>query len=98
MQRDMEHYITKACSCLKRKRPNKQRRAPLQSIVTTYPFEMVSVDFLRLEKCRGGYEYILVVMDYFAGFAQAYPCTNKSAKTAAEKIFSDFVLKFGFSC
>lgn len=96
MQGDVEHYVTRVCSCLKRKRPNKSARAPLTNIITTYPFELVSIDFLHLEKCCGGYEYILVVMDHFTRFAQAYPCKNKAAKTAAEKIFGDFVLKFGF--
>lgn len=96
MQRHVEHYVTKVCSCLKWKRPGKPTRALLVNIVTTYPFEMVSIDFLHLESCKGGYEYILVVMDHFTRFAQAYACTNKSARTAAEKIFGDFVLKFGF--
>ena len=96
MQRDVEHHINKVCSCVKRKRPQKAVRAPLTSIVTTYPFELVSIDFMHLEKCKGGYEYILVVMDHFTRFAQAYACTNNSARTAAEKIFGDFVLKFGF--
>ncbi|KAM9735208.1 uncharacterized protein ACNS7B_014526 [Menidia menidia] len=96
MQRDIEHHINKVCSCVKRKRPQKAVRAPLTSIVTTYPFELVSIDFLHLEKCKGGYDYILVVMDHFTRFAQAYACRNNSARTAAEKVFGDFVLKFGF--
>ena len=95
MQRGVDHYVTQVCSCLKRKRPNRPTRAPLVTIVTTHPFEMVSIDFLHLESSKGGYEYILVVMDHFTRFAQAYACTNKSSKTAAEKVFGDFVLKFG---
>ncbi|KAI5106078.1 hypothetical protein C0J45_3775, partial [Silurus meridionalis] len=96
MQKEVEHHITRVCSCLRNRRPNKITRAPLTNITTTYPFQLVSIDFLHLEKCKGGYEYILVVMDHFTRFAQAYACRNKSAKTAAEKVFGDFVLKFGF--
>uniref|UniRef100_A0A8C5WDF6 Gypsy retrotransposon integrase-like protein 1 n=1 Tax=Leptobrachium leishanense TaxID=445787 RepID=A0A8C5WDF6_9ANUR len=96
MQKDVEHFVTRVCECLKKKKPNKPTRAPLSTITTTYPFEMVSVDFLHLEKCKQGYEYILVVMDHYTRFAQAYATRNKSAKTVAEKIFNDFALKFGF--
>uniref|UniRef100_A0A8C5MS83 Gypsy retrotransposon integrase-like protein 1 n=1 Tax=Leptobrachium leishanense TaxID=445787 RepID=A0A8C5MS83_9ANUR len=96
MQKDVEHFVTRVCECLKKKKPNKPTRAPLSTITTTYPFEMVSVDFLHLEKCKQGYEYILVVMDHYTRFAQAYSTRNKSAKTVAEKIFNDFALKFGF--
>ena len=96
MAKEVEHFVTKECECLKKKKPNKQTRAPLTSIQSTCPFQLVSIDFLHLEKCKQGYEYILVVMDHFTRFAQAYPTKNKTAKTVADKLFKDFALKFGF--
>lgn len=96
MQSEIENYVMSKCECLKHKKPSQESRAPLTNIITTQPFELVSVDFLHLEKCLGGYEYILVIVDHFTRFAQAYATTSKSAKTAADKIFNDYAMRFGF--
>jgi transposase InsO family protein len=96
MQREVETYLSRCCACLKQKKPCRETRAPLIPIVTTQPFELVSIDFMHLDKCKGGYEYILVIVDHYTRFAQAYATTTKSAKCVADKIFNDYTLKWGF--
>ena len=96
MQSDIEDFIGNRCQCIKQWRPVSHTRDPLKPIVTTAPFEMVSIDFMHLEKCSGGYEYILVIVDHFTHYCQAYATRNKSARTAAEILYNEFIARFGF--
>ncbi len=68
MQRDIQHYITNEYSCLKQGRPKVLPKAPLQH--PTPLFELISIDFVHLDKSKGGYEYILVIVDPFTLFVR----------------------------
>ena len=67
----------------------------MKTIHSAAPMELISTDFLHLDQCSGGFQYILVITDNFSRFAQAYPTRNKEAKTATEKLYNDFILRFG---
>ena len=96
MYTEIDYYVTPQCKCLKNRRPQQPVRAPLESVFSSSPMELISIDFLHLERSVGGYGCILVVVDHFTRYAQAYPCSNKSSRTAATKLFIDFFLRFGF--
>ena len=51
--KDVEHYVQNVCQCLKRKKPLREQRAPLVNIHTSEPFEMISLDFVHLDKSKG---------------------------------------------
>ena len=95
MEKDIDHFVKKVCYCIKRKAPHILPKAPLGTITSTRPMQIVGIDFMHLDTCSGGYQYILVVTDHFSRYTQAYPTRNKAAKTAAEKVYNDFVLRFG---
>ena len=69
---DIDFFIGNVCQCLKQRAPVTKTCAPLQPIMTMSSFELVSIDFVHLEKSRGGYEYILVIVDHFTRYVQAY--------------------------
>ena len=51
---------------------------------------------MHLDRSKGGYEYILVVVDHFSKFVQAFPTKNKSGRAAADLLFNKYFLDFGF--
>ena len=95
MEKDIKFFIDDECPCLASKKQHITPHAPSGTVTPTSPMDIIAIDFLKIDRAGGGYEYILVVIDQFTRYAQAYATTNKSTKTAAEKLFNDFVLKFG---
>ena len=76
--------IEKCCQCITFKA--KQQQAPIENIVATHPLELVHIDYLCLEPGKGKEEHVLVVMDHFAHYAQAYVAQSQAAKTMAKAL------------
>ena len=70
--------------------------AELVNIVSTAPMEIVCVDYLSLERSKGGFENVLVITDHFSRYAQAFPTKNQTARTTARVLFDQFIVHYGF--
>ena len=58
MRADITHYVTKVCRCLKQRKPATHVNAPFHPIISTAPFQLVSMDYVHLEPSSGGYQYM----------------------------------------
>ena len=79
MYKDIDTYIRRKFQSVMQKRPNREDRAPLVPIKSTYPFEIVSLDFVKSNKAKGGFEYVLVVTNRFTQYVQALATKTISA-------------------
>ena len=96
MRSDIEDFIRRKCPCVANKKPNRMEEAPLIPIESSYPFELVCIDYVKLDPCKGGFKYALVVTDHFTRFSQAYATKNKNSLSADRKLYDEYVMHFGF--
>lgn len=94
MSTDVEDFIGNCDRCIRRK-SSTNIKAPLVSVVTTYPLELVCMDFLSLETSKGGFSNILVITDHFSKYALAIPTKNQTAKTTADVLYNNFMIHYG---
>ena len=54
------------------------------------------VDFTEVKPDRYGYKYLLVFIDTFSGWVEAFPTKRETAQVVAKKLIEDILLRFGF--
>ena len=94
MTAHIEKWVSNCDRCIRRK-SSTNIRAELVNIETTYPLELVCMDYLTLEPSKGGIGYILVITDHFTKYALAIPTRDQTAKTTAEALYNNFILHYG---
>ena len=71
MTEDVTRHIQHCKRCLRFKASSD--RAPMENVDTTYPMELVHMDYLTIEATEGGKDiHILVITDHFTRYATSY--------------------------
>ena len=96
MRHDVQEWC-KACHvCCAKKGPQRKPQAPLQIYRVGAPMERIAVDITGpLPVTESGNRYILVAMDYFTKWPEAYAIPNQEATTVARKLVDEFFTRFG---
>ena len=73
----------------------------MQPIICTKPMELVHVDYVRMEVTVSTQEKpvvknVLVIVDHFTLYVQAYVTRNQTARTTARVLYNEYFSVFGF--
>lgn len=96
MDGDIKDYVQRYCPCVFSKSPEPEARAPLGSVKSSRPLELVCIDFWSAEDTSNKSLDVLVVTDHFTKLAQAYLCPNQSAKAVDQQLWNSFFCVYGF--
>ena len=65
------------------------------SLVSHQPLELLSIDFTKVNVSKGGKENILVLMDAFLKYSQAFAMSNQKSLTVANLLVERWFSVFG---
>uniref|UniRef100_A0A8C6PSX4 Gypsy retrotransposon integrase-like protein 1 n=3 Tax=Nothobranchius TaxID=28779 RepID=A0A8C6PSX4_NOTFU len=95
MASDIEIKVKTCERCIRRKAlPDKA--APMVSITTTRPMELVCMDFLSIEPDSKNTKDVLVITDHFTKYAVSIPTKDQKATTVAKNLWEHFLVHYGF--
>uniref|UniRef100_A0A1X7TQZ1 Integrase catalytic domain-containing protein n=1 Tax=Amphimedon queenslandica TaxID=400682 RepID=A0A1X7TQZ1_AMPQE len=93
--KDTEYWCRTCPKCATRKTPIPHFEGLLQSISTGSPMQVVVVDLLGpFTASSSGNRYLLVAMDIFTKWGEAYPVPNMEASTVATALVNEMFLHF----
>ncbi|CAM4684497.1 unnamed protein product [Lepidochelys kempii] len=92
---DVQQYCENCLACAQANPTPSKRNAPLKSQVYKGPWMALQIDFVGpLPRTQRGNQYLLVIVDPFSKWVEAFPLKAKTAKATAkvllEQVFSQW--------
>ena len=95
MNRHVHEHVRECFQCTVAKAQTPVVRLPLRNLLAFKPLERLAIDFLKLDRGRGGYEDVLVMTDSFTKVAQAVPCHDQTVPTVAKVLRDHWFMRYG---
>ena len=92
--RDSQRWTAECQQCVLG-HAGREVRAPLHSVVSHYPFEILALDYLSLGRVNDAYPHILVMTDLFSKYAVAVPTKDQTAQTTVRVLWRNVIQVFG---
>ena len=93
---DVKRYVKSCVICSRNKKANRKAKGHLNSFHSGYPMERIHMDILGpFPKSNKGNQYILMVIDQFTKWLEAFPIPNQSAETVADTVVKEYFSRFG---
>ncbi len=96
MNAHIEEYVKSCVSCQQSKRHYHARPAPLTPLPPTDVFSRLHMDFLGpLKKTKEGYQYILLVVDSYTKWCEAFALKTADATEVANVLYHQIICRYG---
>ena len=98
MYADVEQYVASCEKCQVAKRPMHKHATPLKPLPVTSTFERWHMDILgplTVSTAPGKYKYILLLVDSFSKWPEAFPLKTQEAREIADILYTHILTRYG---
>ncbi len=96
MMKDVNCYVGSCLTCQQANRYYGAKPAPLHPIPPTTIFSRMHVDILGpLPASKEGYKFILLFVDSFSKWCEAFPMKSANSTTVAKHLYEDIICRYG---
>ena len=96
LNKDVQIYCRACHVCATKKTAGRQQKASMRRYDVGSPMEEIAIDLMGpFPESEMGNKYVLVVVDSFSKWMEAYAIPNIEAKTVAERLVLEFISRFG---
>ena len=96
MFKDVQQFVKTCETCQRTKLHYHGKVAPLCSLPVGEPFSRIHLDFIGpLPKTPEGHQHILLIVDSFTKWCEAFPTSSSESAVVANILYSEIICRYG---